>query len=376
MLAHNANELPGHPGVLTATGEFAMSDKQVLSYQSQTSTSSAAKIVFVLAILTIPVFFLLFPPGIMLLLSLIVVGQLRNTMDTRGQRFAAAAAMISFGGVILWVALLVLMPSNGHRGLSNRSVCAANLKGIVQSMNVYGNDWNDAYPIVQYAPYSAGLNDARAAPGDVNADETIRNYFRPPFRQAGSVQATLWQLVLRGDVSPKSFICPDDKGPRGTPSILNAPSGTFYDNFQSGQNLTYSVAYPWTADGKVGKWWGATIDASLPIMADATPEHGTGTPVRNLTPAALPTNSHTWNSASHAGDGQNVAFADNHVEFVRSPNCGQDNDNIYSTSALLSKAPAQFGGIPASKWSPQLTADKPPFDIVMVPVRNATTGGY
>ena len=49
--------------------------------------------------------------------------------------------------VVAIIALLIaiLLPSLGKaRELSNRSVCAANLKGIVQSMNVYGNDSQDA----------------------------------------------------------------------------------------------------------------------------------------------------------------------------------------------------------------------------------------
>jgi hypothetical protein len=86
-----------------------------------------------------------------------------------------------------------------------------------------------------------------------------------------------------------------------------------------------------------------------------------------------------WNAVNHQSPstiaGQNVVFADSHAEFVRRPDVGQGNDNIYSMSGVPSTGPSQFGGIPAGRTAPML-ADKQPFDIVMVPVRNETTGGF
>jgi prepilin-type processing-associated H-X9-DG protein len=104
------------------------------------------------------------------------------------------------------------------------------------------------------------------------------------------------------------------------------------------------------------------------------PLQGTGTPTRDMTPAQAPADNRTWNSGNHEGDGQNVGFGDGHAEFCRRPDVGQDNDNIYTMSASPSKGPAQFGGIPAGKTAPLLTADKAPYDIIMLPVRNETTG--
>ncbi len=36
------------------------------------------------------------------------------------------------------------------------------------------------------------------------------------------------------------------------------------------------------------------------------------------------------NSPNHSGDGQNVLYADGHVEFVNNPFCGIERDNIYT----------------------------------------------
>ena len=36
------------------------------------------------------------------------------------------------------------------------------------------------------------------------------------------------------------------------------------------------------------------------------------------------------NSPNHEGDGQNILYADGHVEFQQHPFCGMDRDNIYT----------------------------------------------
>jgi len=104
------------------------------------------------------------------------------------------------------------------------------------------------------------------------------------------------------------------------------------------------------------------------------PLNGTGTPRRDLTRAVV-SDPKMRNSANHAGEGQNVAFADAHTEFVRRPDIGQDDDNIWTSSGDPSRGPAANGGVAAGKYSPSLLADKVPFDVVMYPVRDAGTGG-
>jgi hypothetical protein len=289
-----------------------------------------------------------------------------------GDGYARRGVQISFVSFVLGLLVWMLMPSTGGSGLSPRSVCAANLRGIMQSMNVYANDNADAYPIVAYAPFSPGLNEARAATGPSNEVDVIRAYYASPPHQAGSVQAILWQLVLRGDVATKSFICPSERSKsRALEAPMKNAAGNCFDNFQSGRQLSYSVAYPWKPDGTVGRWWTSTVDASLPLMSDMAPEQGTGAPAVDVT--ALTKDSS--NSRNHERDGQNVAFGDAHVEFARLPNIGQGNDNIFTVSATPSTGPSATG-IPATKVSPVLTADKAPFDIVMYPIRNETTGGF
>src|SRR5205085_3518040 len=89
-----------------------------------------------------------------------------------GMGFWVAVSML----VVLMV--LVLLPSRGHMGPSNRSFCASNLRGTTQSMNVYAADYNDAYPVIAV---TGGY--ARAAGGggvpDVDAGTTVRSMYAP-----------------------------------------------------------------------------------------------------------------------------------------------------------------------------------------------------
>jgi len=318
------------------------------------------------------VFFLVLPAVLMFLLAGILSHAVNRTLDDRAQRLAKTSLAVSGAAALSGLMIAIMTPSLMHnRRFSNSSVCAANLKGIVQSMNVYGNDNADAYPLVQYAPYALDTTHPRGNAASTTVGDVYRRYYGPDRLQAGNVQAALWILVLRGDVSPKSFICKDDPFAERYASVTNA-ADAYYDNFQKSRQISYSLSYPWAADGTVGAWWKASIDASLPMMSDMAPLQGTGRPAVNVTAKPL---DQAANSRNHKRDGQNVAFGDNHVEFTRLPNCGQDNDNIFTISADPGTGPSQYG-IPAGTAAPQLTAKAPPFDVVMLPARNETTGEY
>ena len=60
-----------------------------------------------------------------------------------------AFTLIELLVVVAIIALLIsiLLPSLSRgRGLSKRTVCSANLRGIGQACKVYANDFNDAWP--------------------------------------------------------------------------------------------------------------------------------------------------------------------------------------------------------------------------------------
>jgi prepilin-type N-terminal cleavage/methylation domain-containing protein len=290
--------------------------------------------------------------------------------------------------VVAIIALLIaiLLPSLGKaRELSNRSVCAANLKGIVQSMNVYGNDNADAYPTIK-SPQQSGTSSATtytltsSTSTENSVDNVFKNRYYPstagsaPMANNGptNIYSNLWILVLRGDVSPKQFICKSDAA-SGPAPINPQNTTTYYDGFQDAKSNSYSVAFPYSQSGSIGKWWSATIDASLPVMSDLAPDKRSGTGTNKREPAGiggqLNKQSNSW---LHQTDGQNVAFGDNHVEFVRLPDCGNNNDNIFTAN---NGVPTKTGTAPngGRAFPGYIGGAAGNYDVCMVPIGNETS---
>ena len=274
-----------------------------------------------------------------------------------GKGFAWVGIALGIAAVLLSA---IVVPSIGRpKSGYGRGMCAANLRGIVQSMAVYASSENDAFPVVPYAPFGATNGGTMVATG------VMADMFKPGSPVAGSPLAGPWMLVANGYVATKQFLCRDDpwaKARAGSPDA----AGNDYLMFQEDDQISYSFAYPWTPEGKVGEWWKETDDASLPIASDMAPVPGTGKPKRDLAVAGK------QNTGSHDGTGQNVAFGDNHVEFERETSVGQRGDNIYTVSGDLKRgspagfaptlAPIRVGGTPGN------------YDTVMVPERNLDTG--
>jgi len=249
--------------------------------------------------------------------------------------------------VVAIIALLIaiLLPSLGRaRELSNRSVCAANLRGMVQSMNVYGNENQDAWPAIK--PPSANGNNATltynlnyaATHTQTSLDQVYaQDYYPSTQNQAAlpgqNIYASIWILILRGDIAPKGLLCKSDANSQIAPINDTSSPAAFWDapSSTTGVNCSYSFSFPWALQGNVGKWWSAVIDASLPVISDLTPYNGSGTGSTqrfvNGVNLVFTKQSNSW---THTTDGQNVVFGDAHCEFDKTPNIGENNDNIWT----------------------------------------------
>lgn len=274
--------------------------------------------------------------------------------------------------VVAIIALLIaiLLPSLGKaRELSNRSVCAANLRGITQSMNIYGADNSDSYPVIGRTGGSilaAGVGSPNA-----NVDTLISQIYTAGAGGSGNAAQNMWLLVLTGQVAAKQYLCKSD--PASTVNSSAAISGNYQPNFNDGVTsnsksdlaYSYSWAYMWTPSG-IGGWWKSNTDAGLPLGADMAPANGTGTPAAQTTNGA----NKAANSFTHQRDGQNVGYGDGHAEFQRLVNVGQSNDNIYTSNGAggpnangtpYSGIPSITGGS-AGNW-----------DVCLVPAANGGT---
>jgi prepilin-type N-terminal cleavage/methylation domain-containing protein len=290
--------------------------------------------------------------------------------------------------VVAIIALLIaiLLPSLGKaRELSNRSACAANLRGIGQSCAVYANDNNDAFPLARVAPTAptSGLYTFLVS-STLTFDAPVTNVFGSAFYNTGAfepvykdantpnVWSNLWILVLNNQVATKSFICKSDNA---SPASLNPAATTaYYVGFTAGNQSSYSFSYPYASSGAVGKWWTNLTDASLPIASDMAPKNDQGNPKRNVNGNNDPKKvDKTANSWTHQTDGQNVAFGDAHVDFARLPNVGHNNDNIWTLNGVNSIPTAAGTGITTNGTLGGSGAASFPggsqgsFDVVMVP---------
>ncbi|HVT80688.1 MAG TPA: DUF4190 domain-containing protein, partial [Phycisphaerae bacterium] len=127
-----------------------------LSYNSAgPKTSGMAITSMVLGIVSIPLM-CIWGAGILTAIPAIILGIIamssinKNPQQATGKGMAIAGIATGAGSfLVIAAAAAILIPSLGKaRELSNRSVCAANMRGISQSMNLYAADNNDNYPIV------------------------------------------------------------------------------------------------------------------------------------------------------------------------------------------------------------------------------------
>lgn len=234
-----------------------------------------------------------------------------------------AFTLIELLVVIAIIALLIsiLLPSLSRaRELSKRAVCAANQRGIGQSMYIYGQD-GDIFPaIAQESATSAcrgfyHVND-NAPTGDRNPGGT-----GPSTTGTPSVTADLWMLVRANDTTPKQFNCP---------STTNQPDPaqdtTAYYDFFKPNNLSYAYQYQHDVNRKPV---GTTSEPIFPILADANPYigdpelEGKQKVPTNISILTDRTGSDRGNSYNHTNrEGQNILFQDGHVSFEKGPDVG------------------------------------------------------
>ena len=326
--------------------------------------------------------------------------------------------------VISIIALLIaiLLPSLARaKELANRAVCSANVRGIIQSCYIYAQSNNSQFPTTPngtsgtitaggepLAPATAtNTTGANATAGAVTAAwYTSDATTGAPAQVDGDPLSCLWMLVLQGQDTPKSFICPSDPIAT-TPSIeyqvATGTGATYCSNFNqtnagvtngnNGQGESYSIADPWEystggASG-VGGWWTDNSGSDVPVVSDMAPASpgsgGAGTTVQRNTVQPVTGNTYgnyIYNSGNHNGDGQNVGFGDDHVSWEVNPYVGQSGDNIFTYQATSSESPGSTnynGGqtqVSAGDTTVKIQIMTPPYDICMLPVRDVSSGAW
>jgi hypothetical protein len=335
-------------------------------------TSGKAKAAMILGIISIGCPGLIFSV-LAIIFGIIAINEINRDVRLGGKGQAMAGIVTGAVSLVLLpvmaLMIAILLPSLGKaREMANRTTCGANQMGIMRAMLIYANDNNDRYPIVA-ARGGYGLAAAGSGTPGATWDDTVKSMYKGA--PSPSVTQNMWLLVGSGMVAPRQFTCKSDLAVNTPASLL--VNGNYAINFNDGRGpsdmtYSYSWAYMWRADGAVGGWWGNTMNAGLPIMADMAPLDGSGSP------AAVAANgrSREGNSFNHNRDGQNVAFGDAHVEFVRYAAAGVTGDNIYTGN----------GGRPGEGG--RQTAGREPdigmggtmgtFDVCLVPAADGNAG--
>ena len=271
--------------------------------------------------------------------------------------------LLIISAVLLFAGGFVVLLAEKVDTTRNRVRCASNLRQIGQAILLYGNENRGAYPRATYDPAKADHPVAYTNPKPQLTDDEKTNNVRPTFCAAGpapnDITAAVFLLILNEEIGPDVFTCPTARAIAATqPSDVADPKTDC--NFSEPGQLDYSFVNVYPGEAAVDA--GYKIDTMAPgefaVAADINP--GVDellTTTRNADAEAMK----KINSPNHEGDGQNVLYADGHVEFQQHPFCGMDRDNIYT-----------FGPAGDAEHSGIIGSPTGPGDSVLLPTAKQT----
>ena len=241
-----------------------------------------------------------------------------------------------------------VLVSARSRDPANRIKCASNLRQIGLGMQMYASVHRGAvFPRTVY-------DGVGGAPTEYTG-VTAASPFAPGGPSPNDVTAALFLVLRTQDLTPEVFNCPSagwvrpwDYGGRSRETVSNFPSRGFL-------SYAYQNVYPTKAAIDAGFKVNFTLSSDFAIAADMGP----GDPATLTTLAnASRTQMAMVNSPNHNGDGQNVLYADGHVEFTNSPYAGSPRpvlntprDNVYTFgAATLASAGDGIRGSPLDRY--------------------------
>ena len=273
--------------------------------------------------------------------------------------------------VVAIIALLIsiLLPSLARaRELAKRAVCRANMRGIGQSCYIYSNEYEGSFPVAKYKASSPGANGdcgvqctglmgGGGYEGGSGAPDVMVQIGGSSTGTAAAalakvpVSRSLFLLVIGNNSTPKQFICPSS-GDEGD-SLRNVLAQDNEEACQPGvnrfdfwglPNLSYGYQHPYNSAAEPntdldvrmalgadrGPWFIPDTNARTDKILEANPE----SPFSSLDSDDILAKSNdewsSYNSGNHTGEGQSILYVDGHVEFLRKPIVGVNNDNIYT----------------------------------------------
>jgi len=261
-------------------------------------------------------------------------------------------------GIIALLISILLPALNRAREQGNRVKCASNLRQIGLAIQMYANENKGAFPRTTFNPGSTsiiatnvGFDNPNSFPGPPGSGITTTV-------GDNNVCASLFLVAKTQDLTSEVFICASSSGERDTfGNNTNGVNGrSNFTGTQNGStptssvmpNCTYSyiVPFPTTNARNAGFKLNFTLTSDFAIAADINPGNGGGgSPPDNIgVPyTAARKDMQNANSNNHNGDGENVLYADGHVEFQNTPYCGMQRpegykDNVYTAQNPVASA--------------------------------------
>ena len=260
--------------------------------------------------------------------------------------------------VIAIIALLmgILMPALSRvRQIAFRMVCGTNLSGIGKAMLIYANDYDDELP------RSGGRNSTRAVTiPDWQAANRFGAYGLSAKGEGGvgSISSCFYLLVKYAEVTPKSFLCKGDSGTTEfKPANYGAGNRDLIDLWDFGpqprEHCSYAYHMPFGLYALT-----TSSEPGMAVAADRNPfvQSPMAEPkdIGLFVPGGGRDAQKAGNAITHQEDGQNVLFNDSHVSFEKTPDCGINDDNIYT---FWDGGDIRRGGVPVLTSEPQDRTD-------------------
>jgi prepilin-type processing-associated H-X9-DG protein len=256
-------------------------------------------------------------------------------MDTAapGPRFTKRDAWVVFIiALVLLPILIVAVRANSEA--SRRIQCADNLKRIGLATLLYSNENRGRYPRVRYEL-------AKVVTPVWGTGATSSDPFADP--EPHDVTAAMFLLLRTQDIMADHFVCPSTDAVPDTFGGKTAKERATFTDWR--KNLSYSMQNPYPEEwAKIGLKHMGSISDELAIAADMNP--GTAGADDDVTKPNATSSASLMkiaNSNNHGGEGQNVLYADGHVEFRHSPFAGVrippfngvSRDNIFTNELGL-----------------------------------------
>ena len=248
--------------------------------------------------------------------------------------FNLVQLMVVIGLILVVVAFLIPTVHNTRGENSGRVKCAANLKQIGNGLILYSNENKGLFPrthAVDGAPVQIS-NDGFA---DVDPFK-----IEPAGRKINNVPQAMFLLIRQEDLTPYVFNCPSGTANADDMAGLPATSrsnftGTGVDGGDVTNHVSYSFVNVYPTRPAIDRGYKTFITAfssDFATAADISPMAINNPTWKDIKLGAVRATIMKGNTPNHDNDGQNVLYADGHVEFQQTPLCGANNDNIYTAA--------------------------------------------